>query len=287
MLSEYLDSSVAWLRTAQRVKVDFWAYGHGYDVSQRLQNPFWRREYLKLNEATGVFTMSQLSRANLIECGLAADKIHVVPYGIDVPPTSLTRSLGKVGERVRALAVGRMVAKKAPILLLESFRRAHVQYPALELDYIGDGRLAPAVYQFVRAMGLQDAVRLHSATDNATVQRLMRESDIFLQHSIVDPDTGDTEGLPVSILEAMSNSLPIVSTRHAGIPESVEENHNGFLVDEWDVQAMSGFILQLCHEPEKRLEMGLRSWELARQKFDWRLTRQILLEKMNLKDTKK
>ena len=62
----------------------------------------------------------------------------------------------------------------------------------------------------------------------------MEAADVLIQHSVVDPATGDEEGLPVAILEGMGCGLPVVATRHAGIPESVVEGETGMLVDEGD-----------------------------------------------------
>ena len=59
-----------------------------------------------------------------------------------------------------------------------------------------------------------------------------------MQHSIT-ASNGDTEGLPVGILEAMATALPVISTRHSGIPEAVEDGITGFLVEEHDVRGMA------------------------------------------------
>ena len=60
----------------------------------------------------------------------------------------------------------------------------------------------------------------------------MKKAHIFLQHSVTCPITGDEEGVPVAILEAMASGLPVVSTFHAGIPEAVVDGKTGFLVSE-------------------------------------------------------
>jgi glycosyltransferase involved in cell wall biosynthesis len=109
----------------------------------------------------------------------------------------------------------------------------------------------------------------------------MRQADIFLQHSMVDPD-GAEEGLPVAILEAMANALPVVSTRHAGIPEAVLEEETGFLVDEGDSLRMSEQILLLAKDSNLRREMGTKGWQRAKDLFTWELQKKRLLQLMRL-----
>ena len=135
--------------------------------------------------------------------------------------------------------------KEIPTFTLEAFRQALKVNSSLRLEYVGDGELIDEVRQFVRTNQLDDKVLLHGSKPNLDVQELMKNADIFLQHSRTDPVTGDEEGLPVAILEAMANSLPVVSTRHAGIPEAVMGSATGYLVDEGDVEDMANHIVKL------------------------------------------
>lgn len=129
---------------------------------------------------------------------------------------------------------------------------------------------------------LADCVTLHGAQPHDVVQRLMHDADIFLQHSVTDPKTGDEEGLPVSVLEAMAESLPVVSTRHAGIPEAVEEGVTGYLVDEGDSKAMAERLRALCQEPGQRHAMGHAGWQKAKKLFSWEKERADLLHILDL-----
>ncbi len=279
VMGEYLDFSLAWLGVARKLGLRFFAHAHGYDVSRQLRNPHWRAEYLQYNQASGVITMSQTNRKRLIELGLEPTKVHVVPYGVDVPQGPWTR---EEQETIRCVAVGRMVAKKAPILTLDAFRRAVKECPKLRLDYVGTGELLPAAQQFVRAFNLGDRVTLHRGQPSEVVQRLMREGSMFLQHSMTDPETGDEEGLPVAILEAMANSLPVVSTRHAGIPEAVQDESTGYLVDEGDSVAMAERLLILANDADLRRSMGEAGWHRAKEHFSWEKERVELLRILGL-----
>jgi glycosyltransferase involved in cell wall biosynthesis len=275
ILSEYLDQSIKWLDVAKKMGIRFFAHAHGYDVSQALRNPATRQLYLLLDAADGIITMSEISRNRLIRLGLRAEKIHIIPYGIYVPHVSQCRNSNNT---IRCLAVGRMVAKKAPLNTLEAFRRAFASNPRLRLDFIGDGELFAEARQFVNDHALDDIVLLHGSQPNPVVQGFMKNADIFLQHSQTDSITGDEEGLPVAILEAMANSLPVISTRHAGIPEAVIEGVTGYLGDEGDVEKMTAHIVQLANSSKLRNQFGQAGWERAKEHFSWDQEKSELLK---------
>lgn len=279
ILAEYLDLFLDWLPLAQDLGIRFFAHAHGYDVTQRLRDPHWQRAYLRYNQADGVVTMSRVSRQRLIALGLDPGKVYAVPYGIEVPPQLPQRPTKEI---VRCLAVGRMVPKKSPICLLDAFRRAVAVYPSLRLDYVGTGALFPAARDFVAVMGLADFVTFHDKQPNSAVQALMQSADIFVQHSKADPATGDEEGLPVAILEAMAAGLPIVATHHAGIPEEVVEGETGFLVPEGDTIAMAERIVTLAQNAELRHTLGQAGWQRALDVFTWEQERKKLLQVMGL-----
>ena len=279
ILSEYLNFSLNFIDIAQQLKIPFFAHAHGYDVSSALRDPDIKKKYLRYNDAAGVITMSNISRMRLIELGLQPSKVHVIPYGVEVSRVPEKRSLKS---EVRCLAVGRMVAKKAPIYLLEAFRQAATHCPNLHLDYIGAGELLPAVRQYVHAFQLDHRITIHGGQSSDIVQKYMREADIFLQHSIVDPDSGDEEGLPVAILEAMANALPIISTVHAGIPEAVVDSETGFLVNEGDCSNMAQKITLLAQNSSSRVKFGIAGWQRSKELFTWERQRNDLRELMKL-----
>jgi colanic acid/amylovoran biosynthesis glycosyltransferase len=281
LMGEYLDQSLVWLQLAKKLGVRAFGHAHGYDISQQLQNERWRSEYLRYNELDGVITPSAISRQRLIEVGISASKIHVVPYGIDVPSDAPRRDQSHP-DKIICLAVGRMTAKKAPILLLDSFRRAADEDSRLFLNYIGAGELFASALQFVQTFNLQDRVAFFGALTNDKVLFHMKEANIFLQHSVICPVTGDEEGVPVAILEAMACGLPVVSTLHSGIPEAVLDGETGFLVSEGNTQAMSKRILELAKDQKLREKLGQSGWRRAENYFSWTNERDRLLNILGL-----
>ena len=97
-------------------------------------------------------------------------------------------------------------------------------------------------------------------------RKYYKKTNVYLQHS-VSPPSGDSEGLPISIMEAMAMNLPVVSTFHSGIPELVENGVNGYLVEERDLKS---YAISLA----KALEMGNLSINRQKIKDQFNLQKQ-------------
>ncbi|HEY1427266.1 MAG TPA: glycosyltransferase [Caulobacteraceae bacterium] len=236
VLGEYLDQFVEFVPLLERLAIPYVVQGHGIDLSASPRDPAVAGSYRAYGSARAVLTRCEAHRQRLIGLGLPAAVVHVNPGGVELPAIAPERAPDAAK---RFLAVGRMTAKKGPIYLLEAFRRAAATDPGLTLDYIGGGELLPAVRQFVTACDLGDRVTLHGPARDETKLRLLNECGVFVQHSLTDPESGDEEGLPASIQEAMAHAQAVVSTRHAGIPEAVTHGETGLLVEEGDVAGMA------------------------------------------------
>ncbi len=280
VMGEYLDVCLPLLEIAVELKIPFWGHAHGYDISMRLRDHRLRNAYRRYREAAGIIVGCDWARKRLIRLGLTADNVHVVPCGVDLPKQPVVRSHS---EYIRCLAVGRFIEKKAPLVTLDAFRQAMTACPRLRLHYIGSGDLVPSAQEYIRNHDLVSCVTLYGSRSHDFVKQSMQWADIFLQHSMTDPATGDQEMMPVGILEAMANSLPVVSTRHAGIPEAVEESITGYLVDEGDSSGMCDCIVQLAQNRELRKRMGCAARERVNGRFSWDLERTALLELLDLR----
>jgi glycosyltransferase involved in cell wall biosynthesis len=177
-----------------------------------------------------------------------------------------------------------MTAKKGPIYLLEAFRLAGANDPDITLDYIGDGELLPAVRQYVDATALGARVRLHGAASEEIKNHLLRECGVFVQHSLTDPDTGDEEGLPAAIQEAMAHGMAVVSTRHSGIGEAVEEGITGSLVEEGDSAGMAQAMLRMSSQEESYLRFGAAGRAKAARLYSWPAERSRVLQHLHKAD---
>jgi len=280
VLCEYLDYGLKWIDAARACGLSFFVHAHGYDVSMKLKEAGMAERYrLAYSDVDGVIVVSHTQWACLVAIGIPSERLFLVPYGVD--PLG-EQSVRQDHKPVRCMAVGRMVGKKAPILLLEAFRRALEKCPYIELDYYGGGALFPAVGQFVHAFGLGHVIRFHGVTPHNKICEAMGNANIFLQHSWTDPVTGDQEGLPVAILEAMAHGLPVIATKHAGIPDAVVDGETGFLVEEGAVDAMAMRLCEMAYDNASRTRFGKAGFMRQRALFSWAKERQQLCDVMGI-----
>jgi colanic acid/amylovoran biosynthesis glycosyltransferase len=281
VMGEYLDQFIDFVAILDALQMPYIVQGHGIDLSAALRRPGVAARYAVYRSARRILTRCEFHRRRLIGVGLPADRIAVNPGGVDVPERPMARPPNAAK---RFLALGRMVPKKGPIYLLQAFRLCADRDDDVSLDYVGDGELLPAARQFVDAVGLTGRVRLHGAASNDVKEALLRECGIFVQHSVIDPDTGDEEGLPASIQEAMAHGMAVVSTRHSGIPEMVEHGTMGLLVGERNISDMAGAMARLSQTEEWR-RFGINAWQKARRLYSWPAERARLLHYLAGPDT--
>jgi glycosyltransferase involved in cell wall biosynthesis len=261
VLAEWGTVATRAIEACQTAGIPLIAHFHGYDASVHAILAQYADRYRTLfREAAAVVAVSQAMRRRLIDLGVPSEKVHYNNYGVDC------RGFGG-GSPATALpvflAVGRFVEKKAPQLTLLAFADMVRVCPAARLRMIGDGPLRGACLDLCRALQIDHAVEFLGAGTTPVIQAEMRKARCFVQHSVEAPN-GDCEGTPNVILEAGASGLPVVSTRHGGIPDAVVEGETGFLVDERDVSGMAQYMTRLALDPALAGRMGAQ----ARQRIE-------------------
>lgn len=248
----------------RRARVPFVVHFHGHDTSRIETLDKFGDDYRKMfQDAAGIVAVSQPMRDKLIDLGAPANRVHLNPYGVDCSDD------GTVGHNDTApvlLAVGRMVEKKAPHLTLLAFYNALAEVPDAQLRIIGDGPLLPICQDLAENLHVQDKVVFLGRQGHEVVFQELSRARAFVQHSIEASD-GDCEGTPVAILEASAAGIPVIATKHAGIPEAVIDGETGFLVDERDVASMSQRMIEVCRSPELAATLGTHARRHIRQHY--------------------
>jgi colanic acid/amylovoran biosynthesis glycosyltransferase len=127
----------------------------------------------------------------------------------------------------------------------------------VEVEYriLGDGPRRARLAALAAELGVKDRVTLHGRHGQETVRAGLERSDVLVAGSVTAAD-GDEEGIPNVLKEAMALGLPVVGTRHAGIPELIEDGVSGVLVPERDEAALADALQRLAREPGRWTAMG-------------------------------
>lgn len=223
---------------------------HGVDVSAYPDsNPNAYRDLFRRGEC--FLPISEHWRRKLARLGCPEKRMEIHHMGVDTARyTFRPRDLDP--ERpMKLLIVGRLVEKKGVDDALHAFSGLVQSGHAAELTIIGDGPLREALEQTRDALGLADRVEFLGWRDQNFIAGAMREADILLAPSVTT-ESGDKEGIPVTIMEAMACGMIVVSTWHSGIPELVEHGRTGLLVRERDRNALTGSLVELARDTNGR-----------------------------------
>lgn len=276
-LVQYMNTGVLFEKPIRKAGTRFFVFAHAYDVSLLGQLDHWRNRYRRmLQTIDGVFTPSEFIANEVIALGASSNRVHVCHCGVD--PEVFKPSVRESG---RCLAVGRLVAKKAPDITIRAFASASRSFPNARLDIVGDGPMRSICEETAKRVGAERIVTFHGEQPNERVQELMCRASVFLQHSVTTPK-GDTEGLPVAVLEAMFSGIPVISTRHSGIPDAVVEGETGFLVDEYDESDMAKYIAKLLRDPVLSKHFGNAGRQRALATFTQARAAEILRSVMDI-----
>ncbi len=240
---------------------------HGGDATKdgpyrrRLFRTIFQRRCAALQrEAALIVCVADHVREALLARDFPAAKLKVIRYGVEPEADGETPP---PPERPYLLFVGRFVEKKGVAYLLEAARALESEGTAIDLVLIGDGPMAEALK--FQANGLKHA-RFLGWLPNPEVRRLMR-SALALCVPSVAAHTGDAEGLPNVVLEAMACAVPVIGSEAGGIPEAVEHGRTGFLVPQADPRAIADAVGRLLADPALRRRMGDAARSAASSRF--------------------
>src|SRR5262249_31326711 len=187
-------------------------------------------------------------------------------YGIDLQRYPFRARALQDDEPVRIVTVGRLVEKKGIEYVIRALARVASRHPRLRYDVIGDGPLRRPLEQLAREQSLGDILQFHGSVSGEKVRALLDQAHLFVLASVTAQD-GDQEGTPVSLLEAQAAGLPVISTRHSGIPEIVLDGESGWLVPEREVEALSGRLTTLIEHPEMWAACGSKGRQFVEAGF--------------------
>lgn len=266
VLANYGMSASHMVPPCKSLNVPLMVIFHGHDATDKKLLHQYKSKYKGLfNYASSIIVVSQDMKSVLVGLGANKEKIYVIPCGVD---TSKFTSYRENVEPKTFLAVGRLTPKKGPLYTIRAFNQVLHEHPDAKLIFVGNKTgLFEECQSLINELNIEKSVTFTGILNQKEISEIMGKSMAFVQHSITAPN-GDMEGSPVSIMEASSSGLPIVSTKHGGIKELVVHNKTGFLVDEKDVDGMAKYMLELCNNLELAKSLGAEGRKHMEQNYE-------------------
>ncbi len=229
--------------------------GACYARARRVYAPLGVTDALLNHRAVDLaYTFSEWARRAYLEAGVPAAKVRVLAPGFDVPAPAAARA----DRPVTFLFLGRQARRKGGETLLRAFAALRATRPQARLLYVSDDQ--PVA---------QEGVEARPLVSSSEVGALYAAADVF-----VNPTRA--EGFGFTNVEAQGHGLPVISTRHAAVPEVVEDGVTGLLVEPDDGAALLTALRALHDDESRRVALG----RAARARFERLFTRRVFLTRL-------
>lgn len=190
------------------------------------------------------------------EFSISDKKVPVVKNGVDI------KKFKKIyidHKEIQIISVGTLYAIKNHQLLISAFSKLYKQYNNIKLVILGDGNQREVLEKKIDYLGIKSAVSMPGIKNN--VADFLQESDIYVSTSL-------TEGLPLSILEAMACGLPVIATDAGGTVDIVKNGKNGIIIHKNNEDELCDALKILIDDLDKRRKFSEKSRSIAE---DWSL----------------
>ena len=239
------DAARVALECGQRHRIPVTFTAHGYDIYREPPADFSRRAKM----AAFVITVSQANRRALVETlGVDANKIKVVPNGVDTrfftPDPSCSKPEGS-----HVVCIARLEPVKQLHLLLDACAFLRAERVPFHCTIVGDGACRESLETQREALGLHDHVAFAGSAESDSVRQFLRSAHLAVLSS-------QSEGYPVSLLEAASTGVPAVAPDVGGIREIIVEGVTGFITRADDPISLGMAMQRLCVDHRLAGEMG-------------------------------
>jgi len=250
-------------------------WAHGEDLASALTS----RELTWLTKmvyrrSTAALANSRNTAGMLTALGVPETKIHIVHPAVDadrfhprVDGSAVRRRYAADASDVLLLSVGRLQRRKGHDVAIQAVAALRSRCPNVRYVIAGDGDERQRLERLVGEHHLEGRVFFAGIVADADLPAFYAACDVFLLPNRVDD--GDIEGFGIVFLEAAASGRPVIGGDSGGVPEAVERDVTGLLVDGASVEAVADAIAALATSDERRRRMGLAGRVRAQQCFSW------------------
>jgi colanic acid/amylovoran biosynthesis glycosyltransferase len=209
--------------------------------------------------------------------GCPSGKIVVHRMGVDIERFKYIDRSTLSNGTIKILSVARLVEKKGIEYAIRAFARANPREKNVEYIIAGDGPLRNELECLSRSLGVDNRIEFIGWKNQDEISDILKLVHIFLLPSVTSTK-GDQEGVPVVLMEAMAQGIPVISTYHSGIPELVDDGISGFLVPERDINLLSEKIQYLIDHREMWHTLGRAGRQKVEHNFNIHKLNDILFD---------
>jgi colanic acid/amylovoran biosynthesis glycosyltransferase len=198
--------------------------------------------------------------------GCAEEKIRLNRTGIPLDGFPVVERAAPIDGAWHFVQACRLIPKKGLPTALRAFQIVSKRFPRARFTIAGAGPMQGELERLAAELNLSERVQFTGFLNQAGLRELYEQAHVFLHPSELAPDANQ-EGVPNSMLEAMASGLPVVVTRHGGIPEAVENEGQGLLVPEKQPAALAEAICRLCGDTGLWSRLGKSAAQRVAEEF--------------------
>ena len=225
-----------------------------------------------VDKAAAIITVGEFGENRLLAAVPASrrDRVRVIHCGVDM--TEFGTASCSASDRCTVLAIGRLDANKGHRFLVRAIGELHKPSDEpIKTIIAGDGELKGPLSDLIKALRLEDAVTLCGVVSPRRVRQSLGGATLLYVPSL-------SEGIPVTVMEAMAASVPVIATDVGGVGEIIEDGVTGLLVPPGDVAALSSAIAKVCSDSGLRRRLTAAGLTKVRSDFNIARTGEQLTE---------
>lgn len=232
-----------------------------------------------LHEANELIAVSRYTAKKLSKFAeVSPAKIHIIPNGVDVHTFNPLADGNKIRRKYSLknkkiiLYAGRLAPEKGVYYLLKAFPIIARKVPQARLLIAGRGSLEKILHSFIKQRKLEQLITYVGYVSEHDLPNIYAAADVFVLPSIWE------EGFGMTMLEAMATGKPVIATNVGGIPEIIDNQRTGILVEPRDPIRLASAIISIIKDEGFAKEIGKNARQIVEKKFEWRLIAKRTIE---------